>query len=532
MKFYNDKNKVIMVQTIASANTFVSSITGIIKKRLLDAFPKSYFNGNVYVDTSETYQEVNKNKLYNKNLNKLIYPSLTITPALSVNDSISGLKNILMSSPNFWLPRDLHRNFKYLLADPNEKYQIFFSSDYISFNIRFKIVTNSFIQATNIGYFLKSRFDDSTFKYLSDQLIQVEVPKSFINAIAKIEGIFGFDQSEIDTEDERKKLDELLIKIGMQDTPIIRKRSLNTGKDCYFFNEKENLLTLFTDLDIPESVIRDNSINGEYEINFRIQISAWWPNAFIMQVNRDKYQEIAQNISFSGINDADGQSFYSINIGKVALDRKDIINFYDSENEIQVGQNIFHEAFTFNKKNTIDRLNFSYFIPQAFYRVHSYAKEKGYDLTKLFNVIARTFSSNSPNIGAVDYNNLYIDFDEPVDSDIVLDIFVNRAFYDALLKEMSSNSFFKNPKALALINISYYDTNNTLITKKVKVYSFESEKDYNDTTLEKSLRTYTPYGVGYIGLVRETDPKASPFKICLGHDKYGNAIIRCLEISS
>ena len=529
MKFYNDKNKVMMVQTIASANTFVSSITGIIKNRLLKVFPYQYFNHNIYVDTSETYQEENRNKLYNKDLNKIRYPSLTITPSLSINDSVSGLKNILMSSPNFWLPRDLNRNFKYLIDDPNGKYKVYFSSDYISFNLRFRIVTDSFIQATNIGYFLKSRFDDSTFKYLSKQLIQTEVPKSFINAIAKVEGIFGYDQSETENEDERRKLDELLIKIGRRATPIIRKKSLNTGKDCYFFNECENLLTLFADLDIPDSVIRDNGINGEYEISFRIQISAWWPNAFIMEIDRDKYQDIGQNISFTGTNDADGKSFYSMSVGVIALDRKNTINFYDNTGNIQVGQNVVHDVLTFDKKNTISRLNFSYLLPADFYKVHSYAKNAGYNLTELFNVTARTYSSTDPVVGIVDYENLYIDFDSPVDTDIVLDIFVNRLMYDAVVKEMSQNIFYRNDYALSTLEIDYYDDNNELVRNKVRVYAFKDEKEYEDTTLEKSLRVYTPYGVGFVGLVREDNRNASPFKICLGYDKYGNAIIRCLE---
>ena len=529
MKFYNDKNKVILVQTIASANTFISSITGLIKNRFIDVFPVKYFNDNIYVDTSETFQQINKNKLYNKNINKIYYPSLTITPALSLNDSVGGLKNILMSSPNLWLPRDLNRLYQILIEDPDDKYKVYFSSEYVSFNLNFKIITDSFIQATNIGYYLKSRFDDGIFKYLNKELVQVEVPKSFVNAISRVEGIFGFQQSDLENEDERKRLDTLLLKIGRRDTPIIRKTSLNTGKDCYFFNERENILTLFADLDMPESIIRDNSINGEYEITFRIQVSAWWPNAFIMEINRDNYKTIANSISLEGNNDTDGKSFYSTNIGIVSLDRKNVINFYDNTNEVQVGHNIVHQVLTFDKKNTISRLNFSYLLTPEFLKIHSYAKDHNYNLTELFNVIARSYSFNVPNLGRIDYENLYIDFDSPVDSDIVLDVFVNRLMYDAIVKEMKKNTFFKNQYALSVLKLSYYDDEGNLVTKNSRIYAFKDENEMNSTELEKSLRVYTPYGVGYVGLVREDSPNASQFKICLGQDKYGNNIIRCLE---
>ena len=530
MKFYNDKNKVIMVQTIASANTFISSITGIIKNRLLKVFPTNYFRGNVYVDTAETFTEANKNKLYNNVLNKIRYPSLTITPSLSINDSVSGMKNILMSSPNLWLPRDINRVYPYLIDDPNEKYKIYYSSDYISFNLRFKIITDSFIQATNIGYFLKSRFDDSLFKYLNNQLIQTEVPKSFINAIAKIEGIFTGDHNEVQTEDERYKLDKLLLQIGVEDTPIIRKKSLNTGKDCYFFNKVENLFTLFADLDIPESVIRDNSINGEYEISFRIQISAWWPNAFIMEIDKDKYQTIVKNISFSGSdNSSDNNSFYSTNIGIISLDRKNVINFTDSTNAVQVGQNILHTTLTFSSENKITSLNFSYLLSPLFLKVHSYAKNHNLNLTELYNVIARTYSFNDATLGKVDYENMYLDFDNPIDTDIVLDVFLNKAMFQSILKHIEDDTFYKNEYALSILKLNYYDDNNQLQEYKVRVYAFKNDDEMYSTDLNKSLRVCTPYGIGYVGLVREGNLNASNIKICLGQDKYGNNIIRCLE---
>src|SRR5574344_546134 len=309
MKFYTDNNKVIMVQTAASANTFVSSIVSNVKKYILGAFPKNYFK-YIYTDTADTFQEYNKGDTYNKSLHKIIYPSLTITPSLSTDNPVTGLKNILMSSPSLWLPRDINRVYPILLADPDDKYQIYTSSDYIAMNLKFRIAVNSFVQATNAGYWLKSRFDDNIFKYLDGQHIQVEVPKALVNAIAKIENLFGSSGDEITNQEDLEKLDKLLLQIGMRDKPIIRKKSLNTNKYCYFFEEKENLLTLFKDLDIPESISRENGVEAEYELTFSIQISAWWPNAFIMIVDKAAYQEISALITDATNTDTSGTGFY------------------------------------------------------------------------------------------------------------------------------------------------------------------------------------------------------------------------------
>ncbi len=370
MKFYTDEDKVTLVQTITSANTFVSSITGIIKNYILKTFPKGYFK-YIYTDTSETYQEHNKTDLYNKSLHKITYPSLTVTPQLSLDNPVGGMKSILMSSPNFWLPRDLNRQFPTLLEDPTgeNKYKIYFSSDYTTMNIRFKIVTDSFIQATEIGYFLKSRFnDENTFKYLSNQLLQVEMPKSFVKAIAVIENKFvnnedGTEQETSITNDEDLKwLDLWLAQVGRRAKPILRKKSLNTSKFGYFYHEKENLLVLFTDLDMPEGVIRDNSVNGEYEITFRVQVSAWWPNAFMMVIPKNNYQTISR-VFDHGTNDSNDPFFYSLSIGApVALDRKNSIVYQDDNENTLVGINVKHDVISISSPEPITSLNIASLI--------------------------------------------------------------------------------------------------------------------------------------------------------------------------
>jgi hypothetical protein len=179
---------------------------------------------------------------------------------------------------------------------------------------------DSFIQATNIGYWLKSRFFDDTFKYISNQMIQVELPKTFVNVIAKIQNLFG-DQGEFVTNDEdMRKLELYLSQTGRRSGRIRKVTNMNTGKECFMFGEKKNLLVLFTDLDVPESVQRDAEANSEYEINFRVQISAWQPNAFIMKIDKDVFQPIQTNtVVMSGIRSAVSEgndSFFSMAIAE------------------------------------------------------------------------------------------------------------------------------------------------------------------------------------------------------------------------
>lgn len=345
MKFYTDNDKVAIVQTITSASTFISSITGTIKNHILKAFPKDYFR-YIYTDTSESYQEFNKTDAHNRFLHKVEYPSLTISPQLSLDSPVGGMKNILMSSPNLFIPRYLNRQMPCLLEDPNNKYQVYFSSDYTTMNLRFKIIVDSFQQAAEIGYYLKSRFNDETFKYLSNQTILVEMPKSFINAIAKIENLFGsdIDDSITNAEDFTKMVNKLQ-EMGRRAGTIVPKRRRSNRRLSFYFENQANLLTLFTDLDIPEGIIRDSSVSGEYEVSFRVQISAWWPNAFIMLIDKSSYTEIADIIKVGITNDNNDKSaIYSTAIGSpIALDRKNSVVYADQSGEEHVGINIMHE---------------------------------------------------------------------------------------------------------------------------------------------------------------------------------------------
>ncbi len=558
MKFYNDNDRVIMVQSVATASTFASSVVGVIKRHIMKAFPKKYFQ-YAYTDTSETFQEQNKADLNNRHLYKIKYPNITITPQLSLDTPVGGMKNILMSSPNMFVPRDLSRHFPCILSDPNGKYEIYYSADYTTLNIRFRIVTDSFIQSTNIGYYLKSRFDESTFRYLNGKNISVEVPPPFINAIAKIENIFGANSAgKVEDAGELRELEDKLVAMTRGNHPILRKRNLNTGKQAYFFDKSENLLCLFTDLDIPEGVVRDNGGNGEYEITFRVQVSGWWVNALMMSVDASLFQSSIRSFAM-GVRSYDGNGFYSTSVGSpISLDRKNAIYFASSQlladgtvakddsgnakvdRQDNIGQNIIHETLVYDGTNEVSTISIAPMLQTDLKRVYSFTKmmadstknTETYNVTRLINVKARGWDdTDSAEFADIDYANLYASFDTPATSDVVLDVFVNKAEFATMASLMESNAAYSDDELISVIrmNTDQIDSDGNPVQIRAGIYAFKSNDDMLDTSIDKSLRIYTELGVGYIGLVAEDDDKASPFKICLGVDRYGSKIIRAFK---
>jgi len=199
VRFYDNKDSLNIVQSVASASTMISSVAVEVKNYILSKFPKGFFK-HVYIDTAQTVSEQNRNEKYNVNANKIPYPSMTISPEISLDDPIGGMeKGQHLSSPNLYLRRDIETTYRKLVVDPDKKFSIYYTSDYVTTNFNFKLVTNSYIQNADLSFFLKSNFQKDFFQFLNHRGIQSEIPKTFIRAIADI---YNWDLNKPEEMDE------------------------------------------------------------------------------------------------------------------------------------------------------------------------------------------------------------------------------------------------------------------------------------------------------------------------------------------
>lgn len=542
MRLYvdDDKNNIRIVQSVADASNMLSSVTGVIKQFILRSFPKNIFK-NVYIDTSETFIQKNINNLYNPLLDKRPYPSLSITPELTIDDPIGGMsKNPIASSPISFLKRDLYRSYSKLLEDPDERFCVHFSTDYITTNLNVKIALNSYDQNVDMGLHLKSLFDFGFFNYLEGQIIETEFPKTFVKIIAGLKGLELTDQADMDI------LREYLISTGKRKGMIVKKISLNTGKTCFFFGEQQNLLTLFSDLDVPPSINRNDKVEGEYIISFRVQVSCHMPNAYIMSINKNKFKRIYDDVQLREEiinNEQEQQDKGSFSMVTYSFNdmRKEAIYFDRDDDKVIIGQNIFYEIFHSSGVNPISSLNLTPMLPKKFLKVHAFYNSYGnyvggekpvqLDLTELLQVnIYSDHSLYDQNDIEIDLETLTINFKKPIDSEFAVAIYVNRLAMELAEKEMRTNTFFLKDNALMFVRVGAELEDGTVEEKHVKIYHFLHENELNSQDVTKSLRIMTQYGIGYFGLVPEGHPNASLFKVYLGDDKYGNKIIKCLEL--
>jgi hypothetical protein len=76
-----------------------------------------------------------------------------------LDDPIGGMNKALhLNSPNLFLRKNMREVYKTLLIDPKSKIQIFYTSDYITIPLTFKITVNTYMNNIDTAYYLKSKF--------------------------------------------------------------------------------------------------------------------------------------------------------------------------------------------------------------------------------------------------------------------------------------------------------------------------------------------------------------------------------------
>ena len=521
MRFYvnDDTNSLNIVQPITSASTMVSSLTAQVKEYILSRFPKDLFK-SVYIDTAEPSGDQKMREKYNSSADKIPYPSLGITPEITLDDPIGEMgKHLHLSSPNVYLRKDIRNTYKNLLIDPKNRVSIYYTSDYITTNFNFRITTNSFIQNADMAFFLKSQFQQGIFRYINNRHIQTEVPKTFIKIIADILHL------DINNSHEMDALREYIISTGTQDGMIEKKKNLMTGKECFFINERVNFLTVFDNLDCPTSIVREGQSEGEYTITFRFQVSTWLPNSFIMNIHEKTIKDLRCEID--NIEEQDSGFYSSSLVGtngytdkSISLVlRKDAIEFKDSTGVKHIGQLTYNNKYTHEVDKPIPLIEIMPNMAEDFKKIHEYAVNgmpKKLDLTSLVKfVLIGSDGYLDEKYYNIDYEKMTIKISSKLDYDIHICVYVNRAVFETLKAARDKDKFYFDDGVLTSMIINDGCGNN-----RVAIYNID-----DDSKDDTSLRIQTVYGTGYIK-IKNSSAKSDAYRICVGYDNNNKPIIK------
>jgi hypothetical protein len=353
------------------------------------------------------------------------------------------------------------------------------------------------------------------FQYLSDRYLNTEIPKTYIRIIASILGL------DLNNQEEMDDLRLYLISTGTSEDLIRKKINAFTGKPGFFVNDKANFLINVIDLDAPPSIVRDRMSEGEYTITFRVQVSTWLPNAFIMSIDQSKFFSLDADIIKMAIDDTNqeqDEGFYSLSIPNFKLNRDKAVYFETSTGQQVIGEEIFHNIFTYNIDMDLEEID-------------------------IMNVrVNNRYGLLGEDKVTIDYETMTIQLLTDDAQDIAVTVYADRLLFASLEKAIENDQFFFSDSSLAVLRLNeYIDTNDDGIDDtaqeiKVPIYAFTNEKDLysvaskvNGEWRSNVLRVYTAYGIGFIGLVQEDDPRASTYKVVIDIDENEQPIIRALE---
>ena len=526
-KVYLQDNQIKLVQSIASASTIISTLCGEVKQFIIKKFPPNYFR-HIHLDTGTASHLINVNRNYNQKLHKIPYPNLSIETSLSIDSPINGTEtDVNHAVPNMYMRRDLNSYYQKILFDPNEKFAMYYTTQFITCNFNFKINVNSFIQMTDLVYFLKEELHLGIFQYLNSRPIMTEIPKTFISIISTL---LGYDLNDPDHLDD---LSLYLIRTSRKNDGIRRKINNATGKICFMLNDLTDLITVVDDLDAPGGISRDGQVEGEYTIGFRVQVTAPVANQFILSIDKDKFKKIADDVTltdeiFNSKEDNVNTQVMTTSIieARTVVD-KETIEFFDANQlsrpsdergDPHIGVKLFKEVFSLPGNSKSFHLNLKEMLKDQLLNTHAYMIAKHLEPTSL--LYFRVFDVNGERTDcSIDYNRLELDL-EGIDSDVVVIGYADRAVYEAIETARETDKEYFNDNFLWSLRLKVPSAEGKLVDKYAVVKRFVDENEEYSTDVNKCLRVSTPYGIGYVYLVHEDDPQASNVKICVGEDKF------------
>lgn len=528
MKVYLEDNNIQLVHSITSAHNAISSLAAEAKNFILSKFQKldkDYFR-YVQIDTATASTFTNKNRNFNQNLHKIPYPSMLITPEITLDNPLAGTDtDPHTSSPNRWMRRDLNSYYYKLISDPNNKISMYYTTDTITTIFNFKIAVKSFIQNTDLLYFLKNELNPGFFKYLNCRSLNTEIPKTFIDIISRV---LDYD---VTNADDMENFRLYLLSTSRQRDSIRKKLNMSTGTYGFFMNDVVDLLTVVDSIDGPSGIIREGQTEGEYVITFRLQVTAPIVNNFILSINKKKFALIKNEVelldSLFTKNDEEPSAPSSLAI-PTSMKNDEVIYFADSNGEEHIGINIFSEFLTYDANVKSKHLNLIPLLKPKIRNIHSYMLAKNLDITTFINIrVIDQFGIRTD--VEINLNTLEVDIPN-ITSDVLICVFVDRSVFDAITTAQQTDKNIFNDNFLTALNIKINDDNGNLVSRQAIVKSFINEAEQNSNDVNKSLRVNTIYGIGYIYLVNENDKQASKMKVCLGQDKWGNKIIKSLVL--
>jgi len=263
------KSDLTFKQSFSSSSAILSSLTGEVRRWLLNQFPENYFkyiritSGIPSVDDVEG--DADRMRAYRKN-----NPALAIRPRMKFQDDIMGSA---LANPNPFRYEDIGPDSHFYTLYRNDEFLqvITFLIQYWKAEFTIGIRTESEVQLVDLVGYLNERIFPENFFYINDSPILVEIPATILFRAAEDLGLNLFKKNDVIAF-----LDILQHNTTM---PIDIKIKRDSGKKIVAFIMPVNILCKIEKLPEPEGNRKGRS-EDDSKIQFTMSAQVPFPKMF------------------------------------------------------------------------------------------------------------------------------------------------------------------------------------------------------------------------------------------------------------
>lgn len=266
------------IKTIGCSTTTFSSLLGSVTAVIRDyyknvVFPKDFIK-SYYISTRDFSEEIEDEDVIRKSK-----PILYIKP----NFNFSAEEGIMGRLPEWTYTDDfifkpMFYHYGRVIFDDTRQVYMYYGHERHKITYNIDIVFSSRMSAINAAYFFKNSVRHKKPYYLEDIWLETTIPKSMIYAIANF---FNFDIEE-STEDLANLNNYLNNYSNFQ---IVRKKSLSSGIENYYYRFKTRILVTFPDYPEVDEGKSSGQIETDFTMSTTMEIEFNAPNNFFLELS-------------------------------------------------------------------------------------------------------------------------------------------------------------------------------------------------------------------------------------------------------
>lgn len=269
------KTQISMCRTTTGMGSIIGNATMIIRNFIKDLFPPNFFQDE-FIDTQMIQTEFDKGN--SENIVKKNKPCLVIRPKVYLDDDTLFGKLPDWTNSNFFIYKNLRRNYLPVLYDETNQIFMYSTGDRIKMSFEIEILLDTKLQQVNTAFFLKGSVLHKSYFYLNNMRMEAELPKYYMKQLAIVLN------KDLANPNDRTEFNNYLNQHSQHF--ITEKIKLGSGNYSHFYLFSSNILCLFeNNPEIDDGENQEMTLNN-FKINETLTIEFFSPMTYFLEIGK------------------------------------------------------------------------------------------------------------------------------------------------------------------------------------------------------------------------------------------------------